>query len=1082
MGTTPSKGAGPKPAKASSTLRGPAGQVLGPWAGLPAATNNGTYLTTCAPPPVTGATGKWATGVPGVTNEVYATWYGVQTDGVVDIDTWTTNANNIRTYMTKPGGPLTPQWSGLFVHVEPPQAAVPWQGKPANAYAHVYRVAQFIASLPSHWRIGLQATVEADAVWALPAPLSPSYVPPKPIPKPKYTSWGGNLGWWGKWGDGGYTKAPLCNATGGGSSQCLTCGGDPADPSKCVATPGYTCVGSAPAGGKGVACVPKAASSATRAALAACGSQPPWAASAEAADWNPSTAVWCTSLVKGKPARAPTANSTTCWCVEEVDSYQPPVPDSRGALLFDDSKGVSHPPWGSFPHAPSTTPWYGGAGAPAPAAAVGPDGSPYQARTAASYNFNSACPYKLVDGMTTWPQGCPNNLYHLGWYAALLNHLLRSMGSPNRVSMMNWDAEGNGPDGLQCSIFQFLAAIREFGTVEDVLPYTPSSGGPAQPWLLFQNGAAGMQANQATDGGASVPCWDWANVGANLDPEWVPAPAGVAKLSDMAEFVPAPEFYWFNGEDMGAAGPQTPASKGPPATSCGGMLDTLVAAGYLGCPQSKSIKVGFDANCSCRQSVYDTYGRVNDGGVALAGPGGVLEALYTKYCGPPRSTTPSAFGGTAPTFSIEHLGPASSMLTFGRCINSQNFPAGLAGAKPGADTGCAADDKCVPRCGVANFFGNWSEACFAQFLFTFLQRWGGALANPAGIARITVYDLGFVPAAWMPQPFSGAPDMTGVPGASAYPSDQLPSGVVDWLPVCPTSAADLRRYRCGPGNGPSDPAWTVADAGQSGIYLPADLQCYDCKAGCAFAPGVRGGVGPDNRYFPTQAFCQKAGECGSVASVPCGGSAPPGPGPGPGPSPSAPIFHGSSVAPGPGPGPAPSAPIFHGSSVAPGPGPGPGPSPTCPPGTATYNSFFGNEGYWGKYGGHAAVCNATTPCPAGFTCMPGAGGAQGLCAPSSLVASCPTTPPGPAYTPGAPGAAPFCNAAAAKYVGGACTVPNPVLAGPTDCWCVTSVTPAAQGAAPPATGSRPAATPAYEPACARSEGGCAVGNRGLHAW
>ena len=117
------------------------------------------------------------------------------------------------------------------------------------------------------------------------------------------------------------------------------------------------------------------------------------------------------------------------------------------------------------------------------------------------------CPYKMFPvsaapgaAVPQFPNGCPGNMSRLGWYIAFVNAKLRQRGSLQRVSMMNWDAEGNGPTGLQCATFQFLYALRQFGVVDDINPaivqqlQTPLNTTElvASKWRLYQNGSAGL--------------------------------------------------------------------------------------------------------------------------------------------------------------------------------------------------------------------------------------------------------------------------------------------------------------------------------------------------------------------------------------------------------------------------------------------------------------------------------------------------------------------------------------------------------------------------------------------------------------
>ena len=536
--------------------------------------------------------------------------------------------------------------------------------------------------------------------------------------------------------------------------------------------------------------------------------------------------------------------------------------------------------------APDTVTWFGGAGMPAAVSDVDAAGSPYMEPTDTSANEapNGTCPSKT----DSQPTGCPNNMYHLGWYTALLNAILRERGSNQRISMMNWDAEGNGPTGVRCSIFQFLYAIRQFGAAEDVLPTvwdpTQCKMVPSK-WLLFQNGGSGLTVDTAMSTPSSEPCNDWFDVSINLNKKWAAqvADGKTTKFGDMVQFVPAPEYYWFGGEDMGGVangGPVKPASGLPVVQS--GLWQPLADAGYIGCPQS-AVKMGYDANCGCRQTVYDTYARVDDGGTELLD---LLQPLYDK----------SAQKGTAPTFSIEHVGSGESGVNFGLCINSTNFDSRLADStdparKNFSTVGCAAADKCAPRCGVANFFGNWTEACFQQFLYSFANTYHDAIEDGNGIARLMVYDLGFAPAAWFDAAY--AKSRNGFqPSIVATGGDPNGSSVedynnaiantlgIEYNEVCPRNSSELKLYNC-PGSEPqpggAGPFWQHAQPGMPGNPTSGKLACYDCTERCDFQSG---GVG-----IPTLTTYADQNACTNDLATNASCKAPPNPPPNPPPSP-----------------------------------------------------------------------------------------------------------------------------------------------------------------------------------------------------
>lgn len=820
-------------------------------------------------------------------SEVYATWYGVQTDGpysngVVTIDMWETNAKLILAYIMASSIPYT----GWFVHIDPPTGSSLGQGKPNNAYAYVYRIAKFISQIPTQYRVGIQGTVEQDATWDLhPGDQGE-------ILTAEWIAYFSNDAYWGKYGAGASQSAP-CTTKPDGTWGCE-------DGSH------YTCVGD------GTRCVPNRIAS----TLGSDKPTPPQHVPVGQGPYcSPDVRASAYKMAGQAGSSAPITGSEDYWCVDAT--YR-----NSGALLGTGASGSSHELWGSGPTgsyafpAPEKVQWYGGSGSVATAGTVGRTGAPYMQPTDSSYGFENPCPSAPLGTVTgaAYPEGCPNNAYHMGWYAALLNNLLFRMGSKQRVSMMNWDAEYNGPVGSSCSIFQFLSAVRAFSNPHD--PLTPGTGTDPtaeKKWLMFQNGGPGISKPDPTEA-----CGDWANVKINALSNWHPVSRSGAPttLGDIAEYVPAPEFYWFNGEDMGSTGPQTPNSTPGecPVTGRNGMLQSLVERGFVGCPQSSSQKLGFDGNCGCRETVYDAYkGNVSD---LLK----LLQPLYTKYLGNGRAV------GSAPTFSIEHLGNADNMVNFGLCINSINFAAPYADA--GADLGCAINSKCAIRCGVANFFGNWGEKDFANYLATFLTNNGKYLADTkAGIpARISVYDVGFVPSDWMPTsqtletttyPFkTWYKDFMSTPAGPTFQPALLPppsmsavtvqippsvdylnykssqAGTVYYMDPCPTRydstarATDgiklsipLTTYKCGstettfaygPGDiGTYDAVGQKTPAGKitSAQVVPASLQCYDKSSGCSWTAGITGGIAADTRYFPSPAFCADAPTLTSYDSI-----------------------------------------------------------------------------------------------------------------------------------------------------------------------------------------------------------------------
>jgi hypothetical protein len=735
----------------------------------------------------------------------------VQTDGVVTIDMFTANAKAILNYMYK--SPLN--YSGILFHIEPPAAGL--STKANNAYLYVDEIVKLIADIPLQYRVGFQATVEEDSVWSI--------APSQQVLQPHWVMFDGNAGYYTL---PAYPEMQQCSAT----------------------TP---CKGAGQVCGAGNYCVPQAMYAACKDYTSptnpvgfditkdrmCLGAQAVPASGSKPAQVIPDGALWQTS--------------STCGCAQYIDAT------NNGTIITS-----SLPPGFSL----TDNHWYGGAGAPAPASAVTSSGYPYQAGTASSYDNQQSCPYKILPPFSSLPVGCPNNLAHLGWYTALVNAKLRALGSGQRISMMNWDSEGNGPDGAQCSIFQFLYALRQYGTSEDVLPpIGPADARVNAPWVLYQNGAAGM--SQAMDAASdTVPCGNWKavdiNIGKAAGGNWQPPPAGVTTFGEMAIFQPAPEIYWGNGQDMGgvADGGPTVDTGASATTGANGMLKTLIAAGYIGCPQSAAGKPGFDANCGCRNTVYETYAHVPDGGKRI------IDALCPWY-----DEFAATIPNVTPTFSIEHIGSPSYGMNFDLCINSRNGSVNQQPSGPGTSSStpniaCAQDDKCVPRCGVANFFGNFSEQCFKQFLDAFAAKYKAK--------SMIVYDAGFIPQSWLSTSSEQAACLpsapattTPVPDLSTFLTNQASQGI-DWSPTCPTSSGELVRYKCGTGPGVGQSLYSMLPLGSTGgATIPQDLRCWGCvsdagKSTCTFLAGDDG-TNPANYKVANDCPCASGPlfNCGS---------------------------------------------------------------------------------------------------------------------------------------------------------------------------------------------------------------------------
>jgi hypothetical protein len=402
-----------------------------------------------------------------------------------------------------------------------------------------------------------------------------------------------------------------------------------------------------------------------------------------------------------------------------------------------------------------------------------------------AFNGEGVCPYKIepvgapgtspymapgaaLPPAASWPPGCPGNMSRLAWYVAFVNAKLRARGSKQRISTMNWDAEGNGPDGLQCSIYQFLYALRQYGTADDVLPTVynrkTKTMQPAK-WVLYQNGSTNLNASAAYASGQ--PCSGWQNTSINGPQFRDPAPAGVSTFNDMAVFQAAPEYYW---TVAGNAPYMSDLGNVPAQTPYNGLLKDLGSAGYLGCPQSAPGKPGYDAQCGCRRTVYATYGKLDNGGSNL------LEVLSTVY-DMHRADIPTS----TPAFSIEHLGSPDDSTDFALCVNSQNFCSNLNGPA------CANNAKCVVRCGVMNAFGSWTEQCFKQFLDAFAVKYNAT--------SLMVYDAGFLPQTWIGTTPSLAPSLNCTdrsvgtpcfaPGAATNPTGSAACACPPITPAAP---------------------------------------------------------------------------------------------------------------------------------------------------------------------------------------------------------------------------------------------------------------------------------------------------------
>lgn len=385
------------------------------------------------------------------------------------------------------------------------------------------------------------------------------------------------------------------------------------------------------------------------------------------------------------------------------------------------------------------TAWHGGAGAAD--AGTSPDYSAYQSLFTGWFPGQSpstgACPYKISGASAStsapsaddlpgaWPSGCPGNVARLAWYCCLVNARLRQLGSPQRVTMLNWDQEGNGPVGLTCGLYQFLYALEQYGTPEDIYPEIATKDGAMTrgPWVTFLNGGPDLDNTVAYGKNDACQSWSSARFGTPI------TLSGGRRITTFGQAVTskgAPEFYWFKGEDMGSVQALGPAGRF-------GMLPQLWQLGLAGCYQSALGKEGYDKDCGCRATVYQHFANQ---------PLKLLEALAPLY--DPRA---AAIANSTPTFSIEHLGNTTSTLNYDTCINSLNFCAQAVDKDDNRNTTCWSDAKCAAAsCGVANFFGVWDELPFRTFLAEFARRYNAP--------SLMVYDAGFVPVYWLPDKVS----------------------------------------------------------------------------------------------------------------------------------------------------------------------------------------------------------------------------------------------------------------------------------------------------------------------------------------
>jgi hypothetical protein len=371
--------------------------------------------------------------------------------------------------------------------------------------------------------------------------------------------------------------------------------------------------------------------------------------------------------------------------------------------------------------------WYGGAGSETDKAlaAYSTLFKGWGTDPATADPSTGGCPYSILKSGTPdeWPSGCPGNASRLAWYLCLVNAILRSMNSLQRVTMVNCDAEFAGPTPITCLAYQFVQGLQEFGTPEDVLPLV--GGTSRMPWKILLNGSSDLTPEVAYPpkcaGTKCTPCGEWFEQPL-ADPVKVDGKIVATKYGEVAIVDAAGEWYWFKGEDLGN-------NMYEPRY---GMAPALWDMGFEGCPQSSPGKDLYDNKCGCRQTVYEKLKNQ---------PRVFLNAMKPVY-DPRAYLVPK----TTPTFSIEHLGSAANTVSFGNCINSVNFcpttrvSGGDNDSKP--NWSCAADVKCKVRCGVMNAFGVWQELKLRDFLYAFAAKYKAR--------SLMVYDAGFVPLSWVP--------------------------------------------------------------------------------------------------------------------------------------------------------------------------------------------------------------------------------------------------------------------------------------------------------------------------------------------
>jgi hypothetical protein len=462
------------------------------------------------------------------------------------------------------------------------------------------------------------------------------------------------------------------------------------------------------------------------------------------------------------------------------------------------------------------------------------DSAEFQTFAGSLFNGLNQCPYKgagscyatvipggPVDPMldlgpsqfrSGWPIGCPANIARCAWYMLLINRLIaKEDPTLKRVSYIVFDNEfENPPDGISCTLYQFIRAMVQFGaTEEDLLPN-------GHKWGVYVNkGAATNDAFFSAVDPKKQGCIDFMS-----------KQTGVGSLTygDVLEPHAAGEQYWMQGNWFDDNGKSVGGDIGNDRSLPNGGLASWLEAkgGYVGCTESSAYKKGANYKCGCRNTIYNTLSGPDPVNVdKLLGPC-ALGPLYEFI----DSTAPYSQG--MPTFSIESLGPADSAIEFASpgCIGTLNY-CGTTGGK------CLASAACASKCGVANIFGTWPLDNFGLFLDKFAKKFNIA-GNPTA-PGIMVYDAAFLPLTWISQVVDSASYSTLLAlQAAAQPCVTLPGN--EGLSTCSAAIENNEGYFTPSG---SDlpycgPCPTPTPASAFGLDCPAPIVVHnkDCVCDC----------------------------------------------------------------------------------------------------------------------------------------------------------------------------------------------------------------------------------------------------------